>query len=263
MQSVKGPYSGTFDDNLLDNYTTANYGSANTYVGPQGVVATNNVMINGPGFGTSVDNGHAGTGTGGPTAFCNNLLYNAGTPFASTAITTYTAGATVSFSDNVFDGFGQGLKLEDSTCGGYTLSNNVVQATFLFWLHPLGCSMKASGDDYWSSAGATGQVAYDAENNPQYMNFAQLETVLGETTGTFESAPIAFTDPTRDIGGYLTTNGLASGTPTLIDYLALVQAQAKQIHQWNAQLEVTPINAYLRAGHGQAGKPFTYSATCP
>jgi hypothetical protein len=263
MQSVKGPYSGTFDDNLFYDYTTANYGSANSYVGPQGVTATNNVMINGPGFGTSVDNGHAGTGSSGPTAFCNNLLYNEGTPFASTAITTLPAAATTTYSNNVIDGFNQGLKLEDTTCGGYTLSNNVVQATYLFWIHPLGCSMKASGDTYWSSAGATGQVAYDNANNPQYVTFSQLETILGETGGTFASAPIAFTDPTRTIGGYLTMTGLASGSPTLIDYLKLVQAQATQMHQWNPALEVTAINAYLRAGHSQAGRPLTYTTTCP
>jgi len=263
MQSVKGPYSGSFDDNLFYNYTTANYGSANSYVGPQGVTATNNVMINGPGFGTSVDNGHGGTGTSGPTAFCNNLLYNEGTPFASTGITTLPAGATTTYSNNVIDGFGQGFKLEDTTCGGYTLANNVVQATYLFWIHPLGCSMKASGGSYYSPSGAAGQVAYDNANNPQYLSFAQLEAVLGETTGTFASAPIVFTDPTRTIGGYLTANGLATGSPTLIDYLKLVQAQATQIHQWNPALAVSGINAYLRDGHSRAGHPLAYSTTCP
>jgi hypothetical protein len=263
MQSVKGPYSGTFDDNLFYNYTTANYGSANSYVGPQGVIATNNVMINGPGFGTSVDNGHAGTGPSGPTAFCNNLLYNEGTPFASTAITTLPAAATTTYSNNVIDGFDQGLKLEDTTCGGYTLSNNVIQATYLFWIHPLGCSMKASGGTYWSSSGATGQVAYDNAQSPQYLSFSQLETILGETGGTFASAPIAFTDPSRNIGGYLTKAGLATGSPTLIDYLKLVQAQAAQMHQWSPALEVTAINAYLRDGHAQAGQSLAYSTICP
>jgi hypothetical protein len=271
MQAVKGPYTGVFDDNLFYDYTTANYGSAWSYVGPQGVTVTNNVLVNGPGLGTSVDNGHAGTGTSSGTTFCNNLLYNEQDSYEGGVVNgnvngyaAYTAGVTLNYVGNIIDGLGKAMMPEDSTCGGYTFKDNVFQSSIFYWFNPLSCGVSASGNLYYSSKGPDGDVAYGNAANPQNMNFAQMETFLKETNGTFNPTPIPFADPTRNMGSYLTANGMVSGgaTPTLIDYLKLVMAQSATAHAWDTRLAVTTINAYLRAGHAMPGRTFAYSSTC-
>jgi hypothetical protein len=270
LQSVKGPYTGTMDDNLFYDYLSGGY------IGTWGGAFTNNVLIDGGGFGTGLDNNHSPNELPlRQTLFCNNLHYNEGSPYTPSDyafVSSNAAGVSLAYHDNVIDGFDRAFQLSDSMCFGYDVSNNIVQ-TNSFWeiYQPwpqARCPSSFSGNDYYSPQGDTSASGsgYGLElpgTSMQYQDFAAAEAFLHEQNGVFESAPFAFADPTRNIGSYLVSASLGTGTPTLIDYLTLVQAQSQTFHTWNAALGVQAINEYLRAGHSLPTKPLSYNSGCP
>jgi len=282
--SVKGPYSGTMDDNLWYNYQTGGY------IGPYGAQFTNNVLIavqpvtnfNGD-FGPALDNAHSpNTDAGAITLFCNNLQYNpapiTGTGFiseTSSATMHYDqpVGANVHFMGNIIDGF-SGAFAWMTGCLGYTIENNLIGAAKFYeisgtWPVP-NCPVHISNNTYFlesAPAGATYTLEYEppaAGGKVTSTSFSDLESFLPEEGSTLQTEPFAFVDPTRDISTYLVAAGLAStsSNPTLIDYLELVRTQAQTTHQWNPALGVAMINAYLRPGHSLANRPFTYQSSC-
>jgi hypothetical protein len=272
LQSVKGPYTGTMDDNLFYNYLSGGY------VGTWGAEFTNNVLIDGGGFGTALDNNHSPNEIPSrKTLFCNNLHYNEGSPYTAGdyAFTSQNAaGVNLEFENNVIDGFDRAFELNDSTCFGYDLSSNIVQANSFYeiyqpWPSP-SCPASFSKDQYHSPAGDTSASGsgYGLElpgTATQYQDFAAAESYIKEDGGVYQADPFPFADPTRNIASYLTSTSLApaSPTPTLLTYLTLVQAQSQTFHQWNAALAIQTINAYLRAGHSLPTKPLTYGSGCP
>jgi hypothetical protein len=272
LQSVKGPYTGAMDDNLFYDYLSGGY------VGPWGAAFSNNVLIDGSGFGTALDNNHSPNEIPSRrTLFCNNLHYNEGSPYTAGAYaftSNNAAGVDLSFHDNVIDGYDRAFELNDSTCFGYAIANNIVQANSFYeiyqpWPQP-SCPAAFSANQYHSPAGDTSAsgTGYGLElpgTGTQYQNFNAAETFLKEDGGVYESQPFPFTDPTRNIASYLTSTSLAppSPAPTLLTYLALVRTQSQSPHQWNPALGVQAINAYLRAGHSLPTKPMTYGSGCP
>jgi len=271
LESVKGPYSGAMDDNLFYNY------SSGGYIGTWGAQFTNNVLMNGSGFATGLDNNHGpNTLSSRKTLFCNNLSYNEGSPYAAGDYafqTENTAGVNLEFVHNVIDGFDRAFNFSDGSCFGYDVSSNTVQANSFYEIWSpwpqAGCTLSFSDNTYHSPMGSTSktQDGYSLKQNPAgtFSDFATLETFLDESGGTYQSAAFAFTDPTRNMTSYLTSTGLAaaSSAPTYIDYLTLVRAQAQTSHQWNTALGVQAINEYLRQGHSLPGQPLTYGSGCP
>jgi hypothetical protein len=277
LESVKGPYTGSMDDNLFYDY------SSGGYIGTWGAVFSNNVLVNGGGFSASIDNAHdPNTDAGAVTLFCTNLQVNQGSPFQGGAFAASTIGDSIvgvnlDYVGNIIDGFDQAFQLHDDDCFGYRFTKNLVQADKFFefygpWPQPQ-CPLVAAGNVYHSPMGpgaATGS-GYGLEVNPgdggptTYQGYAAMEAFLGEDGGTYADASLPFADPTRDIGSYLVANALApaSPAPTLLDYLALVRSQAATAHRWNPALSVSAVNAYLRAGHAMAGRPFAYGSSCP
>ena len=92
-----------------------------------------------------------------------------------------------------------------------------------------------------------------------------MEAFLHEDGGTYATAPFPYADPTRNISTYLVAAGLAPPTPTpsLLDYLVLVRAQAAVAHQWSCALSVGAVDAYLRAGHSRSGHALGLRGACP
>lgn len=272
LQSVKGPYTGTMDDNLFYNYLSGGF------VGTWGASFTNNVLIDGGGFGSALDNNHSPNEIPSrKTVFCNNLHYNEGSPYTpgDYAFTSNNAGGVdLEFQNNVIDGFDRAFELNDSTCFGYDISSNIVQANSFYEIYQpwpqARCPATFSANQYHSPAGdmsATGN-GYGIElpgNATQYQDFAAAEGFIHEDGGVYQAQPFPFTDPTRNIASYLTSSSLApaSPVPTLLTYLSLVQTQGQSPHQWNPALGVQAINAYLRAGHSLPDKPMTYGSGCP
>jgi hypothetical protein len=277
LESVKGPYTGSMDDNLFYDY------SSGGYIGTWGAVFSNNVLLNGGGFSASLDNAHdPNTDAGAVTLFCTNLQYNEGSPyqgggFAASTIGDSIIGVNLDYVGNIIDGFDQAFQLHDDDCFGYRFTSNLIQADKLFefygpWPQPQ-CPLVAAGNVYHSpmGPGAAGSDGYGLEVNPgdggptTYQDYAAMEAFLREDGGAYEDASLAFADPTRDIASYLVATALApaSPAPTLLDYLALLRSQAQTAHQWNPALSVTAVNAYLRAGHAMAERPFAYGSACP
>ena len=291
QQSIKGPYGGLVDDNLIYDYWLGTNGG---YVGPDGVAFTNNVLVNGGGFTVSTDNGFSwNTDPTLETVFCNNLEYNenpvdggeygfqsaAGVP--GSAAGSPDVGANVVYVDNVIDGFQRAIGLGDPAPFGYEFTNNLFQATsFLEFLTswPIaGCPFNASGLVVYSplsggtSANGNGfglELKGQNGRSDSYFDYADvggfIEDAGGSFSASYPSQPIPFVDPSRNITSYLVDAGLASGSPTLLDYLTLVRTQAQTPHTWSPALSATAINAYLRAGHTvDGGSAFAYSNSCP
>jgi hypothetical protein len=270
LQSVKGPYSGKMDDNLFYGY------SSGGYVGPWGASFDNNVMVNGGGFSVSLDNAHGPNEDAGTvTHFCNNLEYNIG-DYVGNAMSTQTlgdsiVGANLDYRENVLDGFELALYLNDQQCFGYNLANNLIQANEVLevsgtWPQTQ-CPLVASSNSYHLPGGrdASTSSAYALDLKSTYSGFASLEAFLHEDGGTYSDTAFAFVDPARTIGTYMLASGLApaGATPTIVDFMKLVRAQAAVAHTWSPALDVTTINAYLRAGHALATRPLAYDPTCP
>jgi hypothetical protein len=252
LLSMKGPYSGELDDNLFYNYWDGGY------VGTSGATFHNNVLVNGAGFSAGLDNAHdPNTDPTAKTRFCNNLEYNekpGGTAFQSPAYYKWVTGVNLEYSGNVIDGFASAFEFRDLGCFGYRFTDNVVQANQLYTFATTPqCPFSASGNAYHMPEGTTAQ------------SFASLETRIGETDGAYSDQAFVFSDPARNISSYLVASGLAgsNGSPTLIDYLSAIRAQAAVPHTWNASLDVANVNAYLREGHSREGHPLAYRATCP
>ncbi len=271
LQSVKGPYTGVMDDNLFYNYLSGGY------IGTWGAEFTNNVLVDGGGFGTALDNGHSPNEIPSrSTLFCNNLHYNEGTPYVAGryAFTSQnSAGVNLRFQNNVIDGFDRAFELNDPACFGYDFASNVVQANSFWEIYQpwpkASCPSTFSANQYFSPAGQTsaGGNGYGIElpgTATQYQDFTAAEAYLHEQGGAYEAAPFPFADPTRNIASYLTSTSLApaSPTPTLLTYLGLVQKQSLSSHTWNPALSVEAINEYLRAGHALPNKPLTYNSGC-
>jgi hypothetical protein len=252
LLSMKGPYSGDLDDNLFYNYWDGGY------VGTWGTTFQNNVLVNGAGFSAGLDNGHdPNTDPNAMTRFCNNLEYNekpSGTAFQSPAYFSWPTGVNLQYDGNVIDGFDSAFEFRDKSCFGYSFTNNVVSANklYTFGTTPQ-CAFGASGNAYWVPQGESAQ------------SFATLESSIHESDGTNATQAFTFTEPTRNISSYLVHAGLATAdsSPTLIDYLKAIRAQADVPHTWSAALDVANVNAYLRDGHSRAGKPLAYRASCP
>ncbi len=278
LQSVKGPYSGKMDDNLFYGY------SSGGYLGPWGASFANNVMVNGGGFSVSLDNAHGPNEDAGTvTHFCNNLEYNLGA-YVGNAMSTQTLGSSIvgvnlDYRANVIDGFAQALIFQDEHCFGYDLTGNLLQANDLLevsstWPQAQ-CPLTASGNGYHLTDGpdASNGAGYALEvkggATTSYSGFGGLEAFLGEDSGAYSDAPFAFVDPSRTIGSYMTASGLAGAgaeagaMPTIVDFMKLVRAQSAVAHTWSPALDVTTINAYLRAGHAMQSRPFAYDPACP
>ena len=271
LESVKGPYTGTLDDNLFYNY------SSGGYIGTWGGSFSNNVLIDGGGFATALDNNHSpNTIPSRKTLVCNNLTYNEGIPYTVGAYafeTLNSAGVNLELTNNVIDGFDRAFNFNDTQCFGYDVSKNLVQANSFYeiwspWPQP-GCSASFTGNTYHSPMGSTTatQSGYALKQNPanSFGDFSMLESFLDETGSSYQASSIAFADPTRNIGSYLTSASLAAASsgPTLTSYLALLRAQAATAHQWNDSLGVAAVNAYLRAGHASPALSLTYGTGCP
>ena len=130
LQSVKGPYTGTMDDNLFYNYWSGGY------IGTWGGAFSNNVLIDGGGFGTALDNNHSPNEIAcRTTRFCSNLFYNEGSPYTPDvyAFTAQNAaGVNLVFDNNVIDGLDRAFEFNDSTCFAYDVTDNIVQTNSFY-----------------------------------------------------------------------------------------------------------------------------------
>ncbi len=272
LQSVKGPYTGVMDDNLFYDYLSGGY------IGTWGADFTNNVLIDGSGFGTGLDNNHSPNLV--PTRkslFCNNLHYNEGSPYTAgeyAFTSSNAAGVNLEYENNVIDGFDRAFELNDSACFGYDVRGNVIEANSFYEIWKpwpqASCPAVFADNQYHSpvgdtSASGSGYGLELAGTSSPYSDFSGAEAFIKEDGGVYQSQPFPFADPMRNIASYLVNASLASAspTPTLLTYLALVQAQAATSHQWNPALGVEAVNAYLRAGHSLPDRPLTYGSGCP
>jgi hypothetical protein len=272
LQSVKGAYTGTMDDNLFYNYWSGGY------IGTWGGTFSNNVLIDGGGFGTALDNNHSPNEIAcRTTRFCTNLFYNEGSPYTPDvyAFTAQNAaGVNLVFDNNVIDGLDRAFEFNDSTCFAYDVTDNIVQTnSFYEFYQPwprASCPASFSDNQYHSpqgdmSASASGYGLELPGTSPQYQDFVAAEAYIHEQHGVYRSSAFPFDHPKRNLASYLVEQGLASASPppTLLTYLSLVQTQAKVPHRWNPALSVKAINEYLRAGHALPDKPLAYGSGCP
>ena len=261
LMSIKGPSMGSVLNNLFYNPSSVGY------IGPWGSFFSYNVVMNGSGVLVSTDNScYGNTSNSSINEVSHNLnyiepsYYNAQT--IGTGVDGARVGAFVIFWNNVIDGYGKGINLADPYCFNYSIEQNTIQATNLYGFQPLACSISAAANQYYSSVGSSNTVFYD--NTTWMKGFAALENVLLETNGKFGAT--AFKDPTRNISSYLKclmANGVIPKSSKLMvgDYLALIQNQATQIHAWNPNLAVGPINNHLRRGHNLASYSLNFEGS--
>lgn len=208
-----------------------------------------------------------------PTICDHNLIINSVSSGGNYAITIGTLAHTGDFQAgtktilNVPDPSGAGLGAwvpgPNALLTGADLAASTLIASGSSGFSPLGASgtvaisLNATG----TGTVAFSQIPYQTQLTNNYI-FNQLGGIIDGGSGTVQSgnvndasgtnggaAPEPFPAPSRSVGSYAGTIGLAA---TLTGFLTAARAQSKD--NWNPALTANAVNNYIRAGYGVAAQ---------